>query len=85
VTTTVATTTLVSLCMRSQPAADHAAERDRPARRGDLYSAGGNPAMTLADEKLTSAGATGTRTFNQAGTPSTNDRAYCGLIALKNS
>jgi hypothetical protein len=85
ITTTVAKTTLVSLCGSKTNLLPMAPPTGTEMRYQGFYTAGNIPMFNIADEVLTSAGATGTRTFTQAGSPSTNDRAYCGLIALKNS
>ncbi len=85
VTTTKATTTLVSLCMSKSTARPTNPPTTEDLRIAQPFSASGVPIITLGDEKLTSSGSTGTRTYIQSGTTTTGERAYCGLIALKNS
>lgn len=85
VTTTKTVETLVSVCMSKSSARPTNPPAGEDIRHVSVYSVSALPIITVADEKLSVSGATGTRTYTIFGTTSTNERAYCGLIALANN
>ncbi len=85
ITTTNAPDTMVSLCMTRSSARPTNPPATTSLSTIQTFSGSALPVITAADEKLTSSGSTGTRTYFTTATPSANERAFCGLIALKNN
>lgn len=82
ITTTSSPDTLVTLCMTRSSARPINPPATTSLSTVQQFSAAASPIITAADEKLSAAGATGTRTYFTTATASANERAGCAAIAL---
>lgn len=82
ITTTSSPDTLVTLCMTRSSARPINPPASTSLSTVQQFSAAASPIITAADEKLSAAGATGTRTYFTTATASANERAGCAAIAL---
>lgn len=85
ITTTKAPATLVSFCTGRSNARPLNPPAGTDVATIQPFGAAGTAIITVGDEKLTSAGATGVRQYIESGTATTTDRAFCGQIALTNN